>query len=328
VALAASLLSACGTAGGPDTLTLYSGQHPQTTADLVAGFEKETGMAVRVRYGDEAVLANQLATEGTSSPADVFLTENSPPLQYLAGKHLLVKVDPATLARVPAQFSSPDGDWVGVTARVSVMVYNTSLVKRSELPRSILGLAEPRWAGKLALAPSETDFQPLVTAVAADKGEAAALAWLTALKANATGHIYPDNETITSMVNAGRAAIGVINQYYWFRLRAEIGAPSMHSAIAFFAPGDPGYVLDVSGAAVLRSSTHEAAAQRFLAYLVSDQGQRIINGSDSFEYPLAPGIAPPADQVPLHQLHPYPITVAELGDGQRAVALLEQVQLL
>ena len=62
-------------------------------------------------------------------------------------------------------------------------------------------------------------------------------------------------------------------------MRAELGASNIHSLITYFAPHDPGYVLDVSGAAILKSSTHKAAAQKFLAFLVSRQGQEIIGRS-------------------------------------------------
>ena len=114
--------------------------------------------------------------------------------------------------------------------------------------------------------------------------------WLEALKANAGSHIYPDNETIADEVNRGQVALGIVNQYYWYRERAEVGASNMHSAIAYFAPHDVGYVLDVSGAGILKSSTHQAEAQKFLAFLTSAQGQEIIAHSDSFEYPIASGV--------------------------------------
>src|SRR6185312_16289592 len=75
--LAGALLAACsGKSGGSDTLTLYNGQHPQTTQALVCAFERETGIDVKIRHDDEAVLANQLAEEGSSSPADLLYTEN------------------------------------------------------------------------------------------------------------------------------------------------------------------------------------------------------------------------------------------------------------
>ncbi len=190
---------------------------------MVNAFEKKTGIHVNVRFDDEDLLADQLVTEGTHSPADVFFTENSPPLQFLASKHLLDPVDPSTLALTPSKYNSPNGKWAGVSARVSVMVYNTSLLKRIQLPTSAMQLAQPKWKGKIALAGGETDFQPIVTSIARTYGSAAALRWLESLKANAGGHQYPDNETVVDKVNRGQVALGVINQYYWYRMQAEVG---------------------------------------------------------------------------------------------------------
>ena len=149
-------LAACGSASSSGTghLVVYSGQHVQTSAALVAAFEQKTGISVAVRSADESVLANQLIAEGSRSPADVFYAENSPALEAVASHGLLAPVRPSTLAQVPASASSPRGLWVGVTARITMMAYNTSRLKPSELPHSILELALPKWKGKLGLAPS------------------------------------------------------------------------------------------------------------------------------------------------------------------------------
>src|ERR1039458_3740592 len=224
---------------------------------LVAAFERATGIAVNVRSNDEDTLADEIVTEGSQSPADVIYTENTPALEYLQGRRLLAPVAPATLASVPSRFNSPRGNWLGVSARVSVLIYNPSLIAAGQVARSVLQLADPVYRGKLAFAAGETDFQPIVTSVARTDGQAAALNWLEGIKANAGSHIYPDNETIAREVNRGVVAFGVVNQYYWYRMRAERGAGSIHSQIAHFAPRDPGYVIDVSGAAILKSSTHE-----------------------------------------------------------------------
>jgi iron(III) transport system substrate-binding protein len=221
---------------------------------------------------------------------------------------------------------------MGVSARVSVMIYNPSLISASQLPTSVLQLANPKYKGKLAFAAGETDFQPIVTAVLKAYGKPAALSWLEGIKSNAASHIVPDNETVADEVNRGQVAFGVINQYYWYRLKAEVGASGMHSQITHFAPGNPGYVIDVSAAGVLKSSKHQAAAQKFLAFLVSKQGQEIIarasGNEQSYEYPLAPGVTTSAPETPFDQLQPYPISIAELGDGSTAIALLRQVGLL
>ena len=95
---AALACSACGCAGGgANSLLLYNGQHPQLTHALVAAFEKQTGIDVRIRTGDGIVLADQLLQEGKHSPADVYLTENSPELVTLDEHGLLASADSSPL---------------------------------------------------------------------------------------------------------------------------------------------------------------------------------------------------------------------------------------
>src|ERR1019366_4425922 len=193
--LGAMLAGGCGGASHSGReLTLYNGQHEQTTALLVAAFEKQTGVKVNVRSGDEATLGNQILQEGSSSPADVFYTENTPVLEALREHGLLAPVAAATLAAVPSRYDSAQGDWVAVSARVSTLVYNTRQLTAAQLPSSIVKLA----------------------------GTATAERWLAGMQAN--GRIYPDNETVVTQVNNGESAVGPINHYYWYRLRDELGA--------------------------------------------------------------------------------------------------------
>jgi len=310
------------------TITLYNGQHEQTASALVAAFTKQTGVKVKIRSDDEDVLAQQIQQEGSHSPADVFYTENSPPLARLDEAGLLSPVDAATLAAVPTADSAGDHTWVGVSARVSLMVYNTDKLKPADLPTSVLGLADPKWKGKISIAPGETDFAPIVTSIADSHGDAAAVSWLKALKSNAGSHVEPDNETLVSNVNKGITQLAVINHYYWYRLRDEVGAKAIHSALAYFAPHDDGYLLDVSGAAVLKSSKHQKAAQALLAFLVSKQGETVLAKGDSFEYPLGSGTPGSPQLPPLSSTQPKAFDLAQIGDGKHAVTLLQQAGLL
>ena len=324
--------SAAGSSGSASslagqTITLYNGQHEQTTNALVKAFEKQTGVTVKVRSDDEDVLAQQIAQEGSHSPADVFFTENTPPQARLDEKGLLARVDPAALIDVQARYSASDHDWIGVSARLSTLVYNTRDLKPSQLPTSVLGLADPKWKGKLDIAPSETDFQPIVTSVDAQIGDAATVRWLKALKANAGVHSDPDNETLVANVNKGVTQLGVINHYYWYRLKDEVGQAGLHSALAPFAPHDAGYLLDVSGAAVLKSSRHQQAAQALVKFLVSRSGQQVLTKSDSWEYPLGDGVTNPA-LPPLAKAQPKNFSLTRIGDGSKAISLLQQAGLL
>jgi iron(III) transport system substrate-binding protein len=332
VLLLAGGLAACGSpsgaSGSAGSITLYSGQHQQTTQSLVNAFEQQTGIHVNVRYNDENSFADEIVAEKSHPIADVFLTENTPALEHLQDQGLLAPVDSSTLAKTDSKYNSTRGDWVGVSARVSVLIYNPSLISESQLPTSVLQLTSPKYKGKLALAAGETDFQPVVTSVARTYGDAKAATWLEGLKENAGSHSYPDNETVADKVNRGAVAFGLVNQYYWYRMKAELGASNVQSKIAYFAPHDPGYVLDVSAAGALKSSKNQAGAQKFLAFLVSKQGQEVIAHSTSFEYPLDDGVQTTAPETPFADLQPNSISIADLGDGSTAISLLRKVGLL
>ena len=256
-------LAGCGdSSSGDQTLVLYSAQHEPMTNGLVDAFEKETGATVDIRFGEDEGLANQIVEEGSASPADVFLAENAPPLILLSDKDLLAPVDPSTLDSVPKQYSSAKGDWVAVAARETALIYNPSLISASELPKSVLDLADPQWDGKLSIAPSEPDFVPLVGAIIALDGAPAAEEWLAGFGDNAKR--YNDNEGIVAAVEDGQVAAGVINHYYWFSETAELGADKVNSKLYYFGHQDPGALVDVSGAGVLASSDNQDLAQQFL----------------------------------------------------------------
>jgi len=309
------------------SITLYSAQHEQTVDLLTKAFTKETGIEVKVHSGDAPELASQLVKEGGSSPADVFFTENSPELEWLSEKGLLAKVAPSALASVPAQYSSPAGDWVGVFARENVLAFNPAIVKEADLPASLLDLAKPQWKGKIAIAPTDADFLPLVGAVAAVKGRAATLDWLKGLHDNAM--IFDDDEGVVAAVERGAVAAGIINSYYWARLRMEKGADKMQSAIHHFAGGDVGGLMNVSGAAVLKSSRNQAAAQKLVSYLVGKPAQEMISKLDiTFEYPLVPGVAPNPILKPMSELQPPSLTIKEIGDDRDAAELLREAGLI
>ena len=321
------LLGAAAGRANAETLTLYSAQHEQMVNSLTEAFTKQTGIKVRVHTGEAPEIANQIAKEGNASPADVYFTENSPELTLLDKKGLLAKVTPATLAQVPAKYSAADGGWVGVLAREDVLAFNPGMVKESQLPASLLDLAGPDWKGRVAIAPSDADFLPLVNAVAVLKGKPAALAWLKGLRENA--QIFDDDEGVVAAVDRGSVAVGVINSYYWARLRTEEGPAKLHSQIHHFANADVGGLINVSGAAVLKSSQRQAAAQRFVAFLVSKPVQDALGkGNVDFEYPLAAGVAPNPLLKPFDQLQPPALSMQDLGDDQDAARLLRQAGLI
>ena len=309
----AGLLAGGDAAADSQTLTLYSGQHPQTVDALIADFGAVTGIKVRVHAGEGPEVANQLVEEGADSPADVYFTENSPELMMLEEKGLLADIAPAALASVPKHYSSPTGKWLAVLARTNVLAYNPAVIKEGDLPKSMLDLADPDWRDKIAIAPTDADFLPVVGAVIVLKGKDTALAWLKGLKANA--QIFDDDEAVAAAVESGRVAMGLVNNYYWDRLVMQQGAANTHSKLYYFTNGDPGAVVNVSGVAVLKSAPFPDAAQKFAAYLVSERAQQLLaRGKVNFEYPLRPGVAPDPMLKPFAELQPPALDAVKLGD--------------
>jgi len=323
VAMTAAL-AGCGGPSGP-TLTLYNAQHQELAQAWVDGFTEETGIKVEVRRGRDFELANQILAEGDRSPADVYITENSPALSMLSAQHRLAQLDPPTRAQVPAQFSSGSGDWVGIAARSTVLVYNPSLVSQDQLPGSIMELAGPEWRDRVGIAPGGADFQAIASAVFAVEGDDAAGQWLEGLKANAK--IYASNVAIMKAVNAGEVPAGVIYHYYWYKDRAEAGQDSANTELWFFDPLDAGSFVSVSGAAVLGSTTHAAEAQQLVAYMSGVEGQRILAETDALEYPVGDGVAPNPTLKPFSELSPPPVDLNTLN-GPKVIAELQRVGLL
>ncbi len=316
---------ASSSASAPGSIVLYNGQHPQLTDALVAAFEKQTGIKVSVRTNDGVVLADQILQEGHASPADVYLTENSPELVTLDQHGLLAKTPASTLRQVPRSDEPASGDWAPIALRISALAYNPSRISKSSLPPSILDLAQPDWKGKVAIAPTDSDFPPLVGAVIASYGTKAAEDWLAGLKRNA--QIFQTDEAVVAAVNRGDVATGVINHYYWYRLRLELGSGAIHSSVYYFPNHNVGSIENISGVAVLASSKHPQEANEFARFLVSRAGQEILAHGYDFEYPARPGVAPNPQLPPISALSPAKLGAVKLGNDQAAAQLIQSAGL-
>ena len=314
-----------GQGGEKATLTLYNAQHEDLMALMVADFTQATGIKVNMRNGEDFELGNQLVQEGAVSPADVFVTENSPAMTLVNSKGLFATVDDAALAQVPAQFAPADKGWVGFAARSTVFAYNQEQLKAADLPASIMDLAQPQWKGKVGISAAGADFQAIVSAVLSLKGEPATVAWLKGLKDNA--RLYQGNGAVMKAVNAGEISSGVIYHYYWYKDQAESGANSNNVKLLYFGNQDPGAFLSISGAGVIKSSKHQPEAQQLVRYLNGAAGQKVLADSKALEYPIGNGAAANKVLKPLSELSPPTVDPATLN-GAKVVELMQQAGLL
>src|SRR5688572_103113 len=262
-------LTACGADDQPGDkrLTVYSGRLESLVKPILEQFQQATGITVEVRYGDSAAMAAQLLEEGQKSPADVFLAQDAGALGAVAKKGLLAKLADDALGKVPAAYRARNGQWVGVTGRSRVLVYNSSLVPAADLPRSVLELTDPKWNGKIGIAPTNASFQAFVTALRIKHGEERAKQFLTDLKANGA-QIRANNVNIVTEVNEGKLAAGLVNHYYVFARAKEAGTTvdKIPARLHYFPDGDIGALVNVSGVGVLTKAGTDPDAKALVDF--------------------------------------------------------------
>ncbi|OCB16177.1 iron ABC transporter substrate-binding protein [Mycolicibacterium porcinum] len=323
VAVAAGMV-ACSSSGS-DELLIYNAQHESLTKEWIDAFTKETGIKVTYRQGGDTELGNQLVAEGNASPADVFLTENSPAMAAVERAGLFADVEQQTLDQVPAQFRPSSGKWTGVAARSTVFVYNKAKLPADQLPHSIMDLQQPQWKGRWGAPPAKADFQAIVAAILELKGEAATAQWLAGLKTNAV--VLQDNIATLRAVNDGQVDGGIIYHYYWFRDQAKTKEISGNTALHYFKNQDPGAFVSLSGGGVLKSSKKQDQAQQFLRFITGKAGQEVLQKGTSFEYPVASGVAanpalPPLDTLQAPAVNPSNLDAAKVTDLMTKAGLL------
>jgi iron(III) transport system substrate-binding protein len=258
-------------------------------------------------------LALLIEQEGDASPADVFISQSPGALGFLAGDGRLRQLDPELLATVDAGFRASDDTWVGLTGRVRVVVYNSELVDPADLPDSVLDLADPAYAGRVGVAPTNPSFQDFVTAMRNELGDEATLEWLEGMAANDSPN-YQKNSPIVEAVGRGEIDMGLVNHYY--NLRALEADPSLPSVNHFLPADDLGSVVIITGGAVLDTSDAPSESEQLLAYLLGDEAQTTFV-TETQEYALsstAPVSGP--DGVPtLDALTVDTIDFGLLGEG-------------
>ncbi|HEG1826853.1 TPA: iron ABC transporter substrate-binding protein [Enterobacter cloacae] len=312
-------------ADNDEGIVVYNAQHENLVKSWVDGFTKETGIKVTLRNGDDSELGNQLVQEGSASPADVFLTENSPSMVLVDNAKLFAPLDAETLKQVPAEYRPAHGRWIGIAARSTVFVYNPEKLSEQQLPKSLMDLAKPEWKGRWAASPSGADFQAIVSAMLALKGEQATLEWLKAMKANFVA--YKGNSTVMKAVNAGQIDGGVIYHYYRFVDQSKTGENSKNTKLYYFKHQDPGAFVSLSGGGVLASSKHKAQAEAFIKYITGKEGQDSLRTNNAFEYAVGVNAASNPKLVPLNELDAPKVEPSTLN-SKKVIELMTQAGLL
>lgn len=302
-------------------LTVYSGRNEELVGQVFADFTAATGIEVQVRYGNTAELAATILEEGAASPADLYFAQDAGALGavHRAGRFRVLPDD--VLALVDEGARSVHGTWIGVTGRVRVLAYNTSMLSEDDVPSSVFDLVDPQWRGRIGWAPTNGSFQAFITAMRQVHGEETTREWLEGIIANEPVE-FPNNTTTVDGVGRGEVEIGIVNHYYLARFLAE--DPNFPVANKYL-PGDIGGLNNVAGIGILDSSDQPQAAAEFVRWLLSEQVQTYFGQvTDALEFPMRIGIDSPL--LPsIEELDPPVVDLDTLEDLEATLELLRSV---
>jgi len=204
-------------------LVIYSGRGESLVGGLIDRFEEQTGIDVKVRYGNTAALAIAISEEGSRSPADVYHGQDAGALSFLAEEALAAQLPPDIRAMVDRNFQDDDGRWIATSGRARVLIISPDRVPNP--PDSVFDLVDPEWKGRIGWAPTNGSFQAFVTAMRQIHGDAATEEWLRGMIANDV-KVFPKNTPQVQAVGDGELDIGLVNHYYLFRFDDDWPAPN------------------------------------------------------------------------------------------------------
>ncbi|TAL12236.1 MAG: extracellular solute-binding protein [Nitrospirae bacterium] len=267
----------------PDRLVIYSGRKEKALKPVVDAFTKQTGIPVDLKVGKTAGLANEIRMEKARPRGDLYISTESGIVEILTKDGLLEPHQSAATKAVADDFKSAAGTWTGISGRARIILYNKNLVPEKDVPRSIFALTDPKWKGQLAIAGTrERTTLAWATALVASKGEAFTRDYLKGLHANGL-KILADNTEVWQGVGRGEFAIGLTNSpnYYLSRqnnLPVGVIYPDQ-DASGWGTPVNPNV------AAVIKGAPNPEAARKFIDFVLSPDGQRILVTQD-YEIPL------------------------------------------
>lgn len=303
-----------------ERLVVYSGRSEGLMGPILARFVEETGVQLDIRYGGTSEMAATILEEGANSPADVFVSQDAGALAALAAENRLRALPGDILERVAAQYRSSAGQWVGLSGRARVLVYNADELTPDQLPASILDLTGEAWRGILGWSPENASFQAHVTAMRLLLGDDATRAWLKGMVANEP-RTYPSNDAVMQGIINGEISAGLVNHYYVFEFQQQ--APDFPFAIHYFPPDDPGALVNVAGAGILDTSAKPGLAQRLILYLLGVEAQTYF-AETTGEYPLAAGVPADPKLRPLDEVGGAAVDLNDLGDLRGTLDMLRE----
>jgi iron(III) transport system substrate-binding protein len=266
-------------------------------SEKIAGlFEaKYPGIKVQVeRAGAERVFQRINQEYGSKIyNADVIETSDAVHFVVFKREGWLLAAVPTDVAKFwPADARDPDGQFAGYRAHLSVMGYNTKLVKAEDAPKSQADLINPKWRGRMVKAHPGYSGTILTATYALSQS----LGWdyFEKLGQQRVMQVQSSTEPPKKLAQGERPIMADGNEYNLFMLK-ETGVP-----IEVIYPTE-GSAIAIGNAGILKNAPHPAAAKLIYHFLFTAEAQQAmsdVGGLRSFH----PEVKEKAGRMPLSQI--------------------------
>ncbi len=271
-------------------INIYTHRHYDSDKILFKKFTDMYGIEVNVIKGSADQLIQRLQSEGKNSPADVLLTVDAGRLVRAKDMGLLEPVSSKILIEnVPEKMRDSENHWFGLSVRARVIVYAKDRIKENDLS-TYEHLADPKWKGKIVVRSSNNIYnQSLLASMINENGVKNTLKWAKSVRKNMARKPRGNDRDQARAVASGVADLAIINTYYLGLLANSTDKEDREVAkkLNVFFPNQNGRGthINVSGAAVTKSSKNKKEAIRFLEFLTQEENQKIFSEAN-YEYPL------------------------------------------
>lgn len=281
-------------------VNVYSSRHYDSDKMVFDAFTKETGIKVNVIQDKIEAITQKLELEGKDTIADVFMTVGVGDLYNVKQKGLLQPISSKIVdENIPLDLMDKDKNWVGVTYRARVLVYDPKKIDKKELS-TYEALSGDKFKGKILTRSSTSSYNKhLIAFLIAKDGEAKTKEWAKGLVANFARAPKGNDRDQAKAIVSGVGSVAIMNSYYMGRMSVSKDPVEQEVArdLKVFFPNqnDGGTHINLSGAGVTKYAKNKDNAVKFIEFLTTPKAQEIF-AKTNFEFPANPK-AEPADIV-------------------------------
>ncbi len=299
--------------GASSEVIVYTSVDDVFARPIAQQFERQTGIRVRLVPDTEETkstgLLNRLIAERARARADVFWSGDPVRTAILKNRGVSEAYRSGQAAGLPAAFRDPDFHWIGFSARVRVLLYNTRRIAPGRAPRSVMLLADPQYRDLGCIAnPLFGTTSMHAAALFQVLGERRARDFFERMQANGV-RVLSSNGEVRRAIGAGECGFGVVDTDDAAEARRD-GKPV---ATVFPDQDGMGAVVVPNAVMLVKGAPHPDQGRRFIDFMLSPATETALAASDAAQLPLRPGIKVPAGMVGVTSFHAMKLDYARLA---------------